>query len=142
MEQLKHDFASFDSVGHGGFQFDPCAFQQRVAQRRRIEVRVIHLHRKLSEDLRTEVLSNLAALINLAERPTNFSKLLVKQQKNRAFNCVRQDKIVNLCRVALTVAMDASDALLQVHRIPRQVEIEKYAGVLQVDALAACRCAD
>src|SRR5437016_12003216 len=38
--------------------------------------------------------------------------------------------------------MDTPDSLLQVHRIPWQVKIEEHSGVLQVDALAPCRCAD
>jgi hypothetical protein len=35
--------------------------------------------------------------------------------------------------MVLTVAVNASDTLLDIHRIPRQVEIEKYSGELQVN---------
>src|SRR5439155_1405071 len=39
-------------------------------------------------------------------------------------------------------AMDASNALLDRHRIPGQVVIEQHAGALKIDALAACRSGD
>ena len=39
--------------------------------------------------------------------------------------------------VNLPVAVNAPDTLLQVHRVPRKIMIEKHAGELQIDALAA-----
>jgi hypothetical protein len=38
--------------------------------------------------------------------------------------------------------MDSTDALFQIHRIPRQIEIEKNARVLEIDALTTSRSAD
>ena len=50
---------------------------------------------------------------------------------------VGEHKVVDLRRVLLSIAMDAADALLDVHGVPREVEIEEDAGELQVDAFAA-----
>lgn len=44
--------------------------------------------------------------------------------------------------MALAVTMDAPDALLHIHRIPRQVEIEQNACELQIDTFAPGRCTD
>ena len=42
----------------------------------------------------------------------------------------------------LTIAMNAADPLLHIHRVPRQVEIEQYAGELEIDAFTPCRRAN
>jgi hypothetical protein len=36
--------------------------------------------------------------------------------------------------------MDSTNALLDIHRVPRNIEIEQHAGELNIDALtASCR---
>ena len=42
----------------------------------------------------------------------------------------------------LAVAVNSPNSLLQIHWIPRQIEIEKNASVLQVDSFATRRSAD
>lgn len=93
----------------------------------------------MTEDLGAEVFSNLTALIHLAECSGNLRELLVEQEEDGALNGVRKHQIVNLSGVELAVAVDAPDALLQVHRVPRQIEVKEHASVLEVDTFAA-RC--
>jgi hypothetical protein len=44
--------------------------------------------------------------------------------------------------VVLAVTVDAADALLDVHRIPRQVEVKQHARELEIDPFASGRRAD
>ena len=80
--------------------------------------------------------------VHLAERLGDLLELVVEQQEDLAFDRVGQDEVVDLGGVALAVAVDAPDALLDVHRVPRQVEVEQNASVLEVDAFPARRRAD
>lgn len=50
---------------------------------------------------------------------------------------IRRHKVINLCCVNLSVAVNSPDTLLKVHRVPRQIVIEKNTRKLQVDALAS-----
>jgi hypothetical protein len=42
----------------------------------------------------------------------------------------------------LSVAMNTTDALFDVHRVPRQIEVEQHTGVLQIDTFPTCSRAD
>src|SRR5258708_39994439 len=77
--------------------------------------------------------------IDLAKGLGNLRQLVIEQQEYFAFDGVRQDEVVDLGRVLLAVPVDATDSLLNVHRIPGQIEVKKNPCVLQVDALSA-RC--
>ena len=94
---------------------------------------------ELAKNLCTQVFGDVALVIDLADRLGDFHQLLVQHQEDAAFDGVGQHKVVDLCRVVLSVAVDAADALLHIHRVPRQVEVEQDARELQVDAFTASR---
>src|ERR1035437_6585813 len=97
---------------------------------------------KLPKNLGAEVFGNLPTFVHLAQSTPNLSQLLVEQQEDGAFNRVGENEIVNLRCVDLAVTMDAPNALLQVHGIPRKVKVKENPGVLQIDAFPARRCAN
>src|SRR5712671_1768800 len=57
--------------------------------------------------------------------PGDLVQFVLKQQKNPPLDRIRKDKIVDLSRMRLSVTMNALDALLHIHGIPWQIEIEQ-----------------
>jgi len=44
--------------------------------------------------------------------------------------------------VVLAITVNASDSLLYVHRVPRQIEVKQDSSELEIDAFATCRSAN
>ena len=81
-------------------------------------------------------------LVDLAERLGDRQQLLFQQQKNLPLDGVGRNDVVDLGSVALTVAVDSPDPLLDIHRVPRQIMVEQHAGKLKIDSFSSSRGAD
>src|SRR5262249_44678203 len=73
---------------------------------------------------------------NFAKRLGDFKQFVGKQEKNAPFDRVGEHKVIDLCSMHLPVAVNTSNALLHVHRIPWQVKVKQNPRELKVDAFA------
>jgi hypothetical protein len=60
-------------------------------------------------------------------------KLVVQQKEDAPFDGVRKNQVVDFRCVHLTVAVNPPNPLLDVPRVPGQVEVEQDARKLEVD---------
>ena len=72
------------------------------------------------------------------ERPLHPFELLVQQVPDARLDGVRVSQDVDGHRPPLAIARQATDALMEPHRVPRHVHVHQHgAALLQVDTLAA-----
>src|ERR1035438_1447904 len=75
--------------------------------------------------------------VHLAHDEFEHIDLVVQHAQQVFLDCARLAEIEDEHVVFLADAMDAADALLQPHGVPRQVEVDHSVGELEVAALAA-----
>ncbi len=90
------------------------------------------------EDLLQVVLDVAEDRVEAADRFLEDPDAVAERRQARApRSCPRDSEIEDRHRVLLTDAVDSTDALLDPHRVPRQVVVDQDVAELEVPALAA-----
>ncbi len=77
--------------------------------------------------MRAKILCHVALFVNFAKGAGDFIQLVVPHDEDASLNGIGQHQIIHLSSVALAVAVDATNPLLDVHGIPGKVEVEQDA---------------
>ena len=93
----------------------------------------------VSEIFQEELIECFAKyLLEIADRLAEDVQPLKQPIQNNFLDRVLGDEANNMDAIrCLTKSIDATDALLNLHRIPRQVVVDQHPGELKIDTFAA-----
>ena len=142
LEEFKDDFASSVGIRYGHIQFFFCPLQCGVVNRFSVELVITQLATQLSQDLPAQVLRHLPMFVHFAQSCGYILQFAFQQQVDLSLQCICGYQVIDLGNGMLPIAMDASNTLLQIHWIPRQIVVEEHLCKLQIDAFSTSSGAD